>query len=160
MTTDSPADLQFRIATPLDLDAIADMMVDFNRFEGITWSKDSGAAALRALLCDSALGIVGVFEKDNDAIGYCVMTWGFDLEWNGRDAFLTELYLIPKVRGQHLGRAAIAFVEKAARDHGAQALHLMVRHENEPARKLYDRSGFKVPPRAFMSKVLRPWTGV
>jgi ribosomal protein S18 acetylase RimI-like enzyme len=31
----------------------------------------------------------------------------------------------------------------------------MVHHENEPARKLYDRAGFTVPPRAFMTKVLR-----
>lgn len=149
------AELQFRIATPLDLDRVAEMMVDFNRFEAIDWNKETGAPALHALLSDAALGVVGLFEKNGTAVGYCVVTWGFDLEWNGRDAFLTELFLIPEARGQNLGRTAIAFVEKAARDHGARALHLMVRHENETARKLYDRAGFTVPPRAFMTKVLR-----
>jgi ribosomal protein S18 acetylase RimI-like enzyme len=45
-------------------------------------------------------------------------------------------------------------VERIAREHGARALHLMVRAENEPARRLYASQGYTSPERIFMTKVM------
>jgi ribosomal protein S18 acetylase RimI-like enzyme len=84
-----------------------------------------------------------------------VLTWGYDLEWDGRDAFLTELFLIPEARGHRLGGEAMAHVENVAREHGARALHLMVRDDNVVARRLYARQGYVSPPRTFLSKPLQ-----
>jgi ribosomal protein S18 acetylase RimI-like enzyme len=49
----------------------------------------------------------------------------------------------------------MARIEETATAHGANALHLMVRHENVVARRVYERAGFTSPPRAFLSKKLR-----
>ena len=87
-------------------------------------------------------------------MGYLVLTWGFDLEWSGRDAFLTELYLVASARARGLGRECLAHAERIARAHDAHALHLMVRDENLPARKLYARAGYVSPPRLFLTKEL------
>jgi ribosomal protein S18 acetylase RimI-like enzyme len=87
-------------------------------------------------------------------VGYFVVTWGYDLEWDGRDAFLTELFLMAHVRGGGLGKQAMNHVEAAARAHGARALHLMVRDDNDVARRLYSSHGYVSPPRTFLSKVL------
>ena len=143
-----------RIATPDDAPAIVAFMIDFNAFEEIAWSADTGREALTKLLSDANLGVVGLVELDGAAVGYFVLTWGYDLEWNGRDAFLTELYLAPSHREKGLGGVVLSRLEEVARQHGARALHLMVRNENTRAQRLYASAGYLSPNRRFLSKVL------
>ncbi len=139
-----------------DLDALMTMMEDFNRFEAIAWTRAQGEAPLRTLIGDASLGFVALARASDDAppLGYAVVSFGFDLEWGGRDAFLTELYLVPAARGRRLGATFLAAVEAKARAHGAHALHLMVRHANAHAQALYRRAGYTVPDRLFMTKRL------
>src|SRR5262249_19572470 len=144
-----------RTAVAADVPAILAMMADFNRGEGIAWEPARGEAPLRRLLGDPALGTVGLAESAGAPVGYFVVTWGYDLEGDGRDGFLTEIYLVPEARRRGAGRALLLGVERAARDAGAHALHLMVRHENAPAIALYEGAGYTTPARRFMTKVLR-----
>jgi ribosomal protein S18 acetylase RimI-like enzyme len=144
--------LSSRRAEARDLALLLDHMEAFNRFEQIAWTRAGGTPALERLMGDASLGHVGVLSEGDRTVGYFVLAWGYDLEWNGRDAFLTELFLAEDARGRGLGAAAMALVETAARAGGAHALHLMVRHDNERAMKVYERAGFKSPPRHFLSK--------
>jgi GNAT superfamily N-acetyltransferase len=130
------------------------MMEPFNVLEGVPWNAGAKERALHTLLRDRALGVVALLDGDAGTIGYFVLTWGYDLEWDGRDAFLTELFLLPAARGRGNGKLALAAVETLAREHGARALHLMVRHENTVARHLYTGHGYTSPPREFLSKQL------
>jgi len=129
-------------------------MERFNALEGITWSPAAGEPALRTLLADASLGVVGILSLGEEPVGYFVVTWGYDLEWNGRDAFLTELFLEDHARGRGLGTRALELAEASAREAGARALHLMVRHDNDRAKRLYARAGYESPPRLFLSKPL------
>jgi ribosomal protein S18 acetylase RimI-like enzyme len=151
--------LDVRIATHADLAVLLDMMVDFNALEGIAWSRARGEEALRVLIADPKLGVAGLLEEitgesDRATLGYFVLTWGYDLEWNGRDAFLTELYLVPHARGRGAGGTLLARIERIACEHGSRALHLMVRSENDVARRLYASAGYTSPPRIFLTKSL------
>lgn len=128
------------------------MMEAFNRFEGTPWDAQQKESALRTLMGDSNLGLVYLLDGPSGVIGYFVLTWGFDLEWDGRDAFLTELFLVTEARGKKLGGPALAHAEAVSREHGARALHLMVRYDNLPAQRLYARHGFSSPPRLFLTK--------
>lgn len=150
------SDVRIRVATSDDVDGLLDMMVDFNRLEGIAWSRETGGPALLTLLSSPALGSVGLISEGRAVLGYFVVTWGFDLEWAGRDAFLTELYLRPEARGRGLGREVMPLVEGFVRTNDARALHLMVRPENEAAVRLYRGVGFEQPPRVFLTKALTP----
>jgi ribosomal protein S18 acetylase RimI-like enzyme len=76
------------------------------------------------------------------ALGYCVLTLGYGIEYGGPDVFLDDLYLVPGARGRGLGGPVMAAVEEEARRLGARAVHLVVAPENERARRLYRRSGF------------------
>ena len=149
-------DARVRLATSRDVASLLPMMAEFNRFEQIEWHAERCEPALRTLLSDEGLGVVGLVEPRSEGapLGYFVVTFGFDLEWNGRDAFLTELFLVPAARGKRLGDALMAEIEAMARRHGARALHLMVRNENTPAQRLYERAGYRSPARIFMTKVL------
>src|SRR5689334_18136038 len=84
-----------------DVPALLEMMRDFNALEGIPFEATRIEPALRRLLVAPDLGHVGriVAPEEGRTIGYFVLTWGFDLEWNGRDAFLTEIYLVAGARG-------------------------------------------------------------
>jgi ribosomal protein S18 acetylase RimI-like enzyme len=149
------AALTVTMATAGDVAAILDMMVDFNRIEMIKWTPETGRAALERLLGDPTLGVVGVARAGASVAGYFVLTWGYDLEWNGRDAYLTELYLAPEQRGRGQARALLAEVERIAQQHGANVMHMMVRPENAVARRLYETSGFTATPRLFLTKDFR-----
>jgi ribosomal protein S18 acetylase RimI-like enzyme len=144
-----------RTADMTDLGVVLEMMVDFNGGEGIPWTPERGEGPLCRLIGDFSLGTVGLAEVDQIAVGYYVVTWGYDLEWDGRDAFLTELYLRPVARRRSLGRALLDAAERAAIAAGARALHLMVRHENTSATSLYESAGYMTPERRFMTKLLR-----
>jgi ribosomal protein S18 acetylase RimI-like enzyme len=143
-----------RIAREQDIAVLLTMMESFNALEQIAWDAQAKAGALKRLLGDRSLGVVGLLEAADGPVGYFVVTWGYDLEWDGRDAFLTELFLEPRARGRGLGSHALRHVEAVAREHGARAIHLMVRHDNVVAGRLYASQGYRSPPRTFLSKQL------
>ncbi|HET9956570.1 MAG TPA: GNAT family N-acetyltransferase [Polyangiaceae bacterium] len=147
-------DLRSRIAREADVPLLLAMMESFNLLEGIDWDVHAKEPALRTLLRERELGLVALLEGPDGPFGYYVLTWGYDLEWNGRDAFLTELFLVPSARGKGNGAHALELLESLARKHGARALHLMVRHENIVARRLYMGHGYRSPERLFLSKEL------
>jgi aminoglycoside 6'-N-acetyltransferase len=153
-----PGGVRLRRATSDDVDVLLPMMRDFNRFEGIPVEDDVLLPALAMLLADASIGAVWLLEGGPDAdgeptiAGYAVATFGFDLEWGGRDAWLTELWVTTEARGEGLGRAALMAVEREVATLGARALHLMVRHENTRARELYRSAGFSAPRRETLTK--------
>ena len=110
-------------------------------------------AALRRLLADRGLGGCWLIERGGGPIGHAVVTFGYDLEYGGRDAYLTELWIDPAERGRGAGTAVIALLEGELRALDVRALHLGVRPDN-PAMRLYARAGFEAQPRVFMTRRL------
>lgn len=148
------AQIELRLVEVTELEPLLDMMQEFNDLEDIPWSRQEAAPAVERLLTAPELGLIAHIIERDEVCGYLVLTWGFDLEWSGRDAFLTELYLLPHTRGRGLGRKALPLIEQLAREHGAHALHLMVRPENLAAVQLYRGAGYSSPPRTFLTKDL------
>jgi ribosomal protein S18 acetylase RimI-like enzyme len=146
--------MRVRAAETADLPTLLARMLDFNREEGIAWSIESGEAPLRRLLESPELGVVGLAERAGACVGYFVVCFSFDLEWGGRDAFLTELFVAPDQRGQGLGSRLLVEAERIARAHGVAALHLAVRRENASALRVYQAAGFADSGRVLYSKPL------
>lgn len=116
--------------------------------------EDAAETALRGLLAAPDRGLVWVIEQAGEAAGYLVLTWGYSLEFHGRDAFIDELYVAPSYRGAGLGRQAVEWAEAACRAQGAGAVHLEVEIDNERAHALYRRSGFAERGLRLMTKRL------
>ncbi len=154
------ATVALRIASAADVPALLSMMDDFNRLERIPWQRHQAEPALRHLVGNPELGAAVLIETATEApaqpatCGYAVMTHGFDLEFGGRDSYLTELYLMPEHRGQGIGSTAVERILELARQLGAHALHLTVYPDNAPAVAAYKRAGFQTSPRLFMTKLL------
>jgi ribosomal protein S18 acetylase RimI-like enzyme len=146
--------VDIRLAGPDDESALAPLLKAFNRTEGIVWKPVSMITALRPLLRRNDLGLVLV-ARDRSAcaiVGYGLATFGYDLEFGGRDAFITELFVDPANRGRGVGRALLTSMVEKLREGGVGAVHLMVRPENELARRLYEGCGFRVAPRIMMTR--------
>jgi ribosomal protein S18 acetylase RimI-like enzyme len=145
--------VQLRRATPDDLDAILPRTRALNAQEEIEIADPVLEAALRKLLAEPALGGCWIIERGGAAIGHAIVTYGYDLEFGGRDAFLTELWIDPEERGRGAGTAVLALLDGELRPEGVRAVHLGVRPDN-PATRLYERAGFQPSRHRFMTRRL------
>lgn len=59
--------------------------------------------------------------------------------------YLQDLYALPEVRGQGIGRALIEAVYARADAHGAASVYWLTQEFNSTARQLYDRIGSVTP---------------
>lgn len=141
-----------RLATPADLSMVVSRTRALNAVEHIVIEDDALISATERLLSDPSLGAAWFIERDRTAIGHAIVTYGFDLEFGGRDSFLTELWIDVESRGRGAATAALGLLEAELRCHDVRALHLGVLPDN-PARRLYERSGFVASPRVFMTRV-------
>ena len=96
--------LDLRPATPHDVPALLREMEPFNAGERIPWRPTTIEEALRHLLDHPELGLVLVAIDAGRLLGYTVLTYGYDLEWAGRDGFVTELWVVAEARGRGLGK--------------------------------------------------------
>lgn len=145
--------ITLRAATSAHLPAVLPRTRALNDHEGIVVSDAALDGALRTLLGDPTLGGVWLIESDARPIGYAIVTFGYDLEFAGRDAWLTEIWVDEAARGQGSARAALELLEAELVQHGVRALHLQVRPEN-PALRLYERAGFTRSPRLILTRRL------
>jgi ribosomal protein S18 acetylase RimI-like enzyme len=150
------ARLQIRAAGLRDVPALLAMMVAFNAHEGIAHRPRRLEAALRKLLRDRSLGLVLIARDpaSRTAVGYTVVTYNYDLEFAGPDAFVTELFVAPEQRKRGVARTLLRAVVRQMKAEDMTALLLVVRPENRVARKLYASLGFALVPRVMMTKVL------
>jgi len=136
------------IATLADFENIFARTKAFNAAEGITIDDDALAHGLRRLLAEPALGFVWLVDH-----GHAVITFGYDLEFGGADAFLTEFWIDVEHRNAGVGTAALEAIIEELRKRDVRALHLQVRADN-PAMRLYERAGFVIAPRVTMTRPL------
>lgn len=147
--------IRLRAATLDDVPAVLPRTRALNDHEGIVVSDEALDTALRVLLGDPKLGGVWLIEDETTRapLGYAIVTFGFDLEFSGRDAWLTEIWVDEAARGRGAAKAALALLENELAVHDVRALHLQVRPEN-PALRLYERAGFVRSPRLILTRRL------
>ncbi len=129
------------------LDLLMPLVRSYHRFEEIEMSDDARLAAVTPLLGgnslgDNSLGKVWLIKQANAVIGYVAVCFGYSIEFQGRDAFVDEFFLIESARRQGVGRQALNFVRSAAAELGIVALHLEVARSNTHARRFYETLGF------------------
>jgi ribosomal protein S18 acetylase RimI-like enzyme len=142
-----------RLATIDDLAHVLPRTAALNAHESIVLEPAALEAALRTLIDDPTLGRVWLVERDGAPVGYALTTFSYDLEFNGREAWLTELWIDEPARAQGGGGAVIEALAGELAALGVAAVHLQVRPEN-PARRLYERTGFVASPRIVMTRRL------
>lgn len=147
--------LEIRPARADDEALIVPLMETFNHEEAIPWRHGAMIPALRRVLTDASIGLLLLARdrRSGEVAGYGIGTFGFDIEFAGRDAFITELFVAAAHRRRGIGRLLLDALTIELRARGVGAVHLVVRHDNEAARHLYESNGFDAVPRQLMTKV-------
>ncbi len=141
-----------RLATDADADLLLEMMQEYYRFDGHAFDKPKAQSALLNFLRDPSFGRAWLICEQQTPVGYVVLTFGYSLEFLGRDAFLDEFYLRESHRGRGWGRQALDYVEEQARNFEIRSIHLEVVQENGFAKEFYRRRGYLDHRHSLMSK--------
>ena len=144
--------VNIRIATESDCEILVDLVGEFHAVEGLPQDKGELRRVLQDFLRNQSLGRAWLICSGAKAVGYVVLTFGFSLEFSGRDAIIDEIYIQAGHRKRGWGRKAMRIVEECARDFGVHAIHLEVSHHNRIAHRLYEGIGFKKRPHNWMTK--------
>jgi GNAT superfamily N-acetyltransferase len=144
----------FRAGTLANLAIFLPLMRAFYAEDRHPFDESKARSALAELLEDSRWGLAWLIAVEGTLAGYVVLTFGYSLEFGGRDATLDELYLREAYRGKGIGKQALDHVIYVCREHGIQALHLEVEAHNRRAHAIYRVMGFAEDDSTLMTKVL------
>ncbi|MDP3938574.1 MAG: GNAT family N-acetyltransferase [Deltaproteobacteria bacterium] len=148
--------MTLRLARSDDADRILEMMSAFYAESDMPLDRGQARAALATLTADPALGRLWTIQPGNALAGYIAVTFGFSLEYLGRDAFIDDFYIEPPHRGRGLGNSVLEIVESECRALGVRALHLEVGRGNAAGQSLYRKRGFRDNDRQLLSLRLGP----
>ncbi|MFQ4142236.1 GNAT family N-acetyltransferase [Chlorogloeopsis sp. ULAP02] len=145
-------EINFKVADNSDTEILIQFIQEFYEYEGITYDETIVRTALAGILKDDSFGRVWLIKQDNQAVGYIVLTFGYSLEYRGRDAMIDEFYIRETYQGKGVGKKTIQFIENVCQGLGIQAVHLEVERENQKAQNLYRQAGFTDKNRHFLTK--------
>jgi ribosomal protein S18 acetylase RimI-like enzyme len=151
-------DPTFKAADRSDVDVLLGLRRAFCCHEHLPFAEGAARTALDYLLADDSLGKVWLIHLGGAAAGYVVLTFGYILEFDGRDAFVDELYVQEGYRGRGVGGLALRLVADTCQTLGIRALHLEVDRENHRARAVYEKAGFEDRNNHLLTKRLQPAT--
>ncbi len=146
--------VRFRSATRSDTKDLTELICEYYAFDHIPFDESEIRAGLPALIRTPSLARAWLIRVGAFTVGYVIVSFWFDLEFGGRAAAITDLYLRPEHRHQGVGHKTLEFVEAFCRKEGISALELQVERNNSAARAFYKAGGFVAHDRIPMSKRL------
>jgi len=144
----------FTLADTSYVNLLSELMGEFYAVEHVNFDEQAARQALQQILSDKSFGLVYLVSIGDKVIGYIVLTFGFSLEFHGRDAFIDELYLRETYRGRGIGKASLRFISEVCQREGIKALHLEVDRINTRAQALYRQAGYQDHDRYLLTKWL------
>ena len=139
-------------AEATDIELLVVFMRDFYEHEALRFDESAARNALQMVMANAFFGRVFFLEFAGEKVGYTVLTFGFSLEFHGRDAFVDELYVVASHRGRGIGKQTLEFLADVCRAEGIAALHLEVERANTIAQGVYRKQGFKDHDRYLLTK--------
>lgn len=144
-------DIIFSIATEDEILFLIEMIQRFYEEDHHDYKESQITNALMEIMREETLGNIYLVKYKKQIAGYFILTYGWSLEYFGRDILIDELYIKKKFRGRGLGKKSIEFIEKYVKDKKFKAIHLEVNKYNI-AKKLYESKGYISHSSDLMSK--------
>ncbi len=146
--------ISFQAATLADVELLLPLLQEFYQHEDLAFDEPKAQHALRGIIENDRFGFVFLIFADGALAGYTALTFGYSLEFHGRDAFVDELFIAAPFRGQGIGKQALTFLAGVCRQQGIAALHLEVERKNSAAQRVYHDFGFADHDRYLLTKWL------
>lgn len=138
-----------------DIPVVITMMEEFYAIDNYPIDADVSRGLMHEFLENDALGRGWLILKDNEPVGYVILTFVFSFEYKGRIAFLDELFISSTTRGLGFGKQALDFVTEQAKALAVKIIYLEIEGHNTVAQKLYLSKGYAIHNRGLMKLVVR-----
>ena len=142
--------IDFKPLTTVAIETIVSMMQEFYAIDNYPISVDLSKTLFQEFISNENLGKAWLIVSDNEIVGYIILTFVFSFEYQGRIAFLDELYVTEKARGKGIGNEAISFIKTESHKLSLKLIYLEVEPHNKKAQKLYLANGFESHKRQLM----------
>ena len=130
-----------------DAEAVAAMVAELNRHEGYDPALGPDAAALRrAFLGGAARGRLLVAEAGPGLAGYVTLHLNYETTFTSPGAYVGDLYVVPALRRQGIGRALLSAAARLVRAGGGDHLWWTALPGNTGGHAFYRRLGAKGEP--------------
>jgi GNAT superfamily N-acetyltransferase len=138
--TENSSDPQVRRATPGDAPAGARLLFDFQAeydepSPGVEMLEDRYADLIR----NKEMIVLLIGDGPDGFAQLRFRPWVYSA---GLHSYLEELYVVPDLRGNGLGRALLEAARETARGEGAEQMELDTSEDDVAARHLYESAGF------------------
>ena len=143
--------IQFRPITTSDIDVMVQMMQEFYAIDNYPIDAEISKDLFQDFITNENLGKAWLISSDNEVVGYVILTFIFSFEYQGKIAFLDELYLSEKARGKGIGNQAVTFIIEQSKKLSLKLIYLEIENHNQNAQKLYIASGFELHNRRLMA---------
>ncbi len=134
--------MQITVMQQSEIETAAELVRSFYTEFGFPFDPVIIRSCLEELSASPDLGRLFFLQHDEKTVGFILITFGFSLEYHGRDAFIDELFVLPEFRNRGLGAAVIEYAVQFCKSEGIKAIHLEVRNNNPSALRLYRRLNF------------------
>ncbi len=136
------SDSTIRRATPSDADGVAQLLHDFQlEFDEASPGVELLAERYAKLIRNREMTVLLVGDGSAGFAQLRYRPWVYSAGQNAH-AYLEELYVVPSLRGQGLGRKLLEAAMEAARGEGATHIELGTSETDTAARALYESLGF------------------
>ena len=131
-----------RRATPGDAEAVARLLHDFQvEFDEPSPGAEALAGRYAELIRNRDMTVLLAGDGPDGFAQLRYRPWVYSAGPNAH-SYLEELYVVPSLRGQGIGRALLEAALEAARGEGATHMELGTSEDDAAARALYESLGF------------------
>src|SRR4029077_17726904 len=131
-----------RRATPGDAEAVARLLHDFQmEFDEPSPGAEALAGRYAELIRNRDMTVLLAGDGPDGFAQLRYRPWAYSAGPNAH-SYLEELYVVPSLRGQGIGRALLEAALEAARGEGATHMELGTSEDDDDARALYESLGF------------------
>lgn len=143
--------IRFKPLELSDIETIVDLMQKFYAIDNYPIDKETSKSLFKEFITNENLGKAWLILSENEIVGYVILTFVFSFEYQGKIAFLDELYLTEKARGKGIGSKTIAFILDESKKAALKLIYLEIENHNQNAQKLYLANGFELHNRKLMA---------
>lgn len=142
--------ITFKPLEASQIETITSMMKDFYTIDNYPIDIKVSKKLFQEFISDEHLGKAWLIYSEDELVGYVILTFVFSFEYQGRIAFIDELYLKESARGRGIGAKTLQFIKEQIPKLSLKLLYLEVEHHNENAQKLYLANDFEIHNRKLL----------
>lgn len=143
--------ITFKLLQSSQIEIITQMMLDFYAIDNYAFKIVKTKELFKEFCANENLGKAYLIFNDNKIVGYFILTFVFSFEYQGRIAFLDELFIKNEQRGLGIGNKTIQFILSLTNEFNIKMIYLEVENHNENAQKLYLANDFEFHNRKIMT---------